>query len=86
MSIYKNFVLEEAFGFNKMTYSTYFTDTIKEWLVGFVIGAPLMSGLIAVIRWAGDAFVAYVVGFLLVFQITAMILCEYQLQDSRRMI
>lgn len=49
-------------------------DTITEWLVGFAIGAPLIYGLIWVIRWAGDNFVAYVVGFLLAFQIIALTL------------
>ncbi|KDN48443.1 hypothetical protein K437DRAFT_255552 [Tilletiaria anomala UBC 951] len=73
-TLYKNFVVEEKHGFNKMTIGTFVKDTIIEWIVGFCIGAPLISGLIWVIRWAGDAFVAYVVAFLLVFQIVALVL------------
>ena len=53
---------------------SFISDTIKEWLLGFVIGAPLMAGLLSIIRWAGDSFVTYVVLFLLAFQIIAMVL------------
>ncbi|KAI3482863.1 hypothetical protein L1887_54394 [Cichorium endivia] len=30
-----NFVIEERYGFNKMTLRTFATDTLKEWLLGF---------------------------------------------------
>ncbi|SNX87339.1 probable zinc metallo-protease [Melanopsichium pennsylvanicum] len=74
LTLYRNFVIEERHGFNKMTMRTFITDTIKEWLLGFVIGAPLISALLWIIRWAGNSFVSYVVVFLFSFQIIAMVL------------
>ncbi len=73
-AIYRNFVLEEKHGFNKMTPATYVKDTLTEWVLGLVIGGPLIAGVVAVIRWAGDAFVTYIVAFLLGFQIIALVL------------
>ncbi|PKI83545.1 hypothetical protein MVES_002387 [Malassezia vespertilionis] len=61
LSLYRNFVIEERHGFNKLTLSTYVADTIKEWVMGIIIGAPLTALLVAVIRWAGDYFVMYTV-------------------------
>ncbi|PWZ01711.1 hypothetical protein BCV70DRAFT_199146 [Testicularia cyperi] len=74
LTLYRNFVIEERHGFNKMTIRTFVTDTIKEWALGFVIGVPLISALLFIIRWAGSSFVAYVVLFLFSFQIVAMVL------------
>ncbi|EPQ30027.1 uncharacterized protein PFL1_02700 [Pseudozyma flocculosa PF-1] len=74
LTLYRNFVIEERHGFNKMTLATFVSDTLKEWMLGFVIGAPLMAGLLWIIRWSGDAFVTYVVAFLFSFQIVAMVL------------
>ncbi|PWN53124.1 putative zinc metallo-protease [Violaceomyces palustris] len=74
LTLYRNFVIEEKHGFNKMTISTFVTDTIKEWALGLVIGAPLMAGLLSIIRWAGQSFVTYVVLFLFSFQVIAMVL------------
>lgn len=45
-----------------------------EWILSFSIGAPLVAALVWIIRWAGDSFVAYIVGFLVVFQVVALIL------------
>ncbi|CBQ70846.1 probable zinc metallo-protease [Sporisorium reilianum SRZ2] len=74
LTLYRNFVIEERHGFNKMTVRTFVTDTLKEWLLGFVIGVPLISALLWIIRWAGSSFVSYVVVFLFSFQIIAMVL------------
>ncbi|KAN0060155.1 zinc metalloprotease [Thecaphora frezii] len=74
LSLYRHFVVEQRHGFNKMTLRTFASDTLKEWMLGLVIGAPLMAALLSLIRWAGDAFVTYVVAFLIAFQIVAMLL------------
>ncbi|KAE8210642.1 hypothetical protein CF327_g5508 [Tilletia walkeri] len=71
---YQHFRLEEAHGFNKMTLGTFISDTLKQWAIGLVIGCPLIGAVVWIIRWAGVNFVAYVCGFLLVFQILAQIL------------
>ncbi|KAK0538433.1 zinc metalloprotease [Tilletia horrida] len=74
LTYYQHFHLEEAHGFNKMTHSVWIADTLKQWVLGLVIGMPLLGAVVAIIRWAGQNFVAYVCAFLLIFQILAQIL------------
>lgn len=42
---YRTFVIEEKYGFNKMTVGTYIMDTIKGMIMGAVIGLPLYAAL-----------------------------------------
>lgn len=51
LSLYSTFVLEEKFGFNRMTIKTWFTDLIKQALLSLIIGIPL----IMVILWLMDS-------------------------------
>lgn len=44
---YRTFVIEERFGFNKTTVTTFFIDKLKEWLFALLIG----GGLLAAITW-----------------------------------
>jgi len=46
-SIYATFVIEEKFGFNKTTVKTFIFDKIKGWVIGAVIG----GGILALIIW-----------------------------------
>lgn len=46
-SAYDTFVIEEKFGFNKTTVKTFILDILKGWLLGAVIG----GGLLALIVW-----------------------------------
>jgi STE24 endopeptidase len=41
VSLYKTFVLEQRFGFNKMTPALWLADLLKSTLVGAIIGLPL---------------------------------------------
>ena len=43
--IYSNFIIEEKYGFNKLTGKTYITDKIKSWLIGGIIGFVLLGGI-----------------------------------------
>lgn len=52
-SIYGTFVIEERFGFNKTTVSTFVTDLIKGVSLSFVLGAPLVAGFLAFFEYAG---------------------------------
>lgn len=56
-SLYSQFVIEERHGFNKMTYSFYFIDTLKKMAISWAIQAPLTWALIWTIRKTGDYFV-----------------------------
>lgn len=52
-SIYSTFVIEEKFGFNKTTPKTFVLDLLKGLLLGFVIGWPLLAGVLAFFMYAG---------------------------------
>jgi STE24 endopeptidase len=54
--LYATFVIEEKFGFNKTTYKTFFVDKLKGYLLGAVIGAPLLALLIYLIQVIGPSF------------------------------
>jgi len=42
-SLYKIFVIEEKYGFNKMSLSTYFLDKLKSLLLMVLLGGPMLS-------------------------------------------
>lgn len=43
LSVYRQFVLEERFGFNRMTPALFITDLLRNTLVSLVIAVPLLS-------------------------------------------
>lgn len=47
ISIYRTFVLEQSFGFNRMTAGLFIKDLIKETLLGLIISVPLLYALFA---------------------------------------
>ena len=51
MSLYQTFVLEQKFGFNKMTWKLWLSDSIKGLALGLVLGVPL----IAMVLWLMQA-------------------------------
>jgi len=52
-SIYSTFVIEERFGFNKTTWSTFIKDFIKGLLLAVILGGPLLAGILAFFEYAG---------------------------------
>jgi len=56
---YKQFVLEEKFGFNKMTLGLFITDMIKGTLLGVAIGLPLIWVILTLMGKAGDLWWLY---------------------------
>jgi STE24 endopeptidase len=58
-SYYSNFVIEEKFGFNKMTKGLFFMDTIKGLLVSFVVGGLLISIFLWLYQQLGANFWIY---------------------------
>lgn len=50
---YQQFVIEEKFGFNKMTPALFFGDIIKSTLLGIIIGLPVIWVLLTVMGKAG---------------------------------
>ncbi|MBW0482415.1 hypothetical protein O181_022130 [Austropuccinia psidii MF-1] len=58
--LYKTFVLEEKHGFNKQTLGLWLSDFVKTTILSAVLGLPLLSVFLWIVRWAGEAFVQYV--------------------------
>ena len=53
-SIYATFVIEERFGFNQTTWSTFVKDKLKALALALLLGAPLMAGVLAFFEYAGS--------------------------------
>ena len=51
LSLYQTFVLEQKFGFNKMTWQLWLSDALKGLILGLVLGVPL----IALVLWLMQA-------------------------------
>lgn len=58
-SLYKNFVIEERHGFNKMTCGLFFGDLVKSELLSYALAGPLIPGAIRLVRWGGERFHLY---------------------------
>ncbi len=46
LSYYRTFVIEQQFGFNKMTPTMFFADLIKQTTLGMLLGIPLLLGVL----------------------------------------
>jgi len=58
-SYYQTFVIEERFGFNKTTISTFFLDKLKQWAMTIIVGGGILSLVIWFFQWAGTNFWLY---------------------------
>ena len=56
---YRQFVIEERFGFNKMTPGLFFNDLVKSTLIGILIGFPLLWILLLVMGKSGNFWWLY---------------------------
>ena len=72
--IYHTFVIEERFGFNKMTPVLFVTDTLKGWAMSVVLGGGLIALLMFIYQYVGDYFwllgwgvVAFISIFMMMF-------------------
>lgn len=52
-SLYRTFVLEAAFGFNKTTLRTYLADKFKSYLLVCALGGPLITAILWLFQQAG---------------------------------
>ena len=59
LDYYRQFSLEERFGFNKMTPKLFFSDLIKSITLGATIGLPLVWVILALMEGAGDLWWLY---------------------------
>lgn len=63
--LYSTFVIEERHGFNKQTLGLFFKDKIKSFFLFIVIGLPILSAVLGLIKWGGPYFWLYLWVFLL---------------------
>lgn len=61
--LYRTFGIEARFGFNKTTWKTFFTDTLKSTLLGVALGAPLLWAVLWLMDSMGTHWWLYVWGF-----------------------
>ena len=66
-SYYSTFVIEEKFGFNTTTRSTFFMDKLKGWGMMAVIGGGLLALIIWFFGWAGSNFWIYAWALVAIF-------------------
>ncbi|SCV02075.1 LAMI_0G15676g1_1 [Lachancea mirantina] len=74
LSYYQHFVLEEKFGFNKLTIKLWFSDLVKSTTLSAVIGMPLMYAFLKIFEYFPSNFLWYICSFVLVVQILALTL------------
>lgn len=58
--IYRTFVLEEKFGFNRTSVKTFCLDLVKGLLLSLLIGAPLLAAVLWFFSFSGDKAWLYV--------------------------
>jgi len=59
-SLYRQFVIEARFGFNRMTLGLFFTDLLKQSLIGLAIGAPVILAVLWLMGAMGSYWWLYV--------------------------
>jgi STE24 endopeptidase len=59
-NIYRTFVIEARFGFNKMTFKLYLLDGLKGILIGAILGLPLLFGVLWLMERMGSYWWLYV--------------------------
>jgi STE24 endopeptidase len=73
-TLYKNFRLEERFGFNKMTLGLWLGDLVKSTLVGTLVGLPIMALILWLMGSAGHLWWLWTWGVWMAFNLLALVL------------
>ncbi len=68
-SIYDTFVIEERYGFNKMTPKLFITDKLKSYLLSAILGGGLLILIVWFYQKTGDLFWIYALGIIVVFTV-----------------
>ena len=71
-SLYSTFIVEEKHGFNKSTLGLFFQDKIMTLALTFVLGMPILSLVIWIVRIGGEHFYFYVWVFLFFVSVILM--------------
>jgi STE24 endopeptidase len=60
LALYRTFVIEERFGFNRMTLGLFLSDLVKQALIGIVLGVPLLLAVLWLMEQMGRYWWLYV--------------------------
>ena len=74
LSLYKTFVIEERFGFNKMTWRLWLVDLFKSSLIGAVIGLPIAALILWVMAAAGPTWWLWAWGIWMGFNLLLLLI------------
>ena len=79
-SLYKNFVLEERFGFNRMSFKLWCSDLLKSLLIGTLLFCLLAGGALWLVQWAPQSWWLWVWGFWATVSIFLLYLSPYLIE------
>lgn len=70
--LYSTFVIEERFGFNKMTLKLWLSDKVKGLLIGALLLSPLVLAVLWLMRAAGSVWWLYALALIALFQLAVI--------------
>jgi STE24 endopeptidase len=73
-TLYQTFVIEERFGFNKMTWQLWLGDLVKSSLIGAAIGLPIAALILWLMGAAGNLWWLYAWGFWMGFNLLMLVI------------
>lgn len=74
LQLYSTFVIEQKFGFNKMTWQLFVQDMLKSLGLSLVLGVPILYAVFAFMASTGKAWWLWTWGFIVALQALMMIL------------
>lgn len=72
-TLYQTFVVEERFGFNKMTWQLWLGDLVKSTLIGALIGLPIAALILWLMGAMGGLWWLYAWGFWMAFNLLLLV-------------
>lgn len=79
-SLYRNFVIEERFGFNTLTWRLWLSDLIKGTLVSLILTALLLGGALGLVQLSPAGWWLWVWLFFALFSLFLMYLSPYVIE------
>jgi len=73
-SLYRIFVIEKRFGFNRMTPALFISDTLKEGLLAALVGLPLLASVLWLMGAMGEYWWLWVWAFWLSFNLLVLLI------------
>ena len=74
VTLYQTFVIEQRFGFNKMTLALWLADLAKSTLVGTLIGLPIAALILWLMGAAGPSWWLWACGLWMAFNLLLMVI------------